>query len=78
MLYWLSKRANERRRAVSGIVGFFRTASPVTAILRQEKLLNAVKRENWTEGNVLALPSGEHDYFDRKSGRLLIKRSRLA
>lgn len=28
------------------------------------------RRERWTEGEVLALPSGEHDYFDRKSGRL--------
>ena len=29
------------------------------------------KRERWTEGDVAALPKGEHDYFDRKSGALL-------
>ncbi len=28
------------------------------------------KRERWTEADVLALPPGEHDYFERKSGRL--------
>jgi predicted HTH transcriptional regulator len=30
-----------------------------------------VKRERWTEEEVLSLPSGEHDFFDRKSGDLL-------
>jgi hypothetical protein len=29
-----------------------------------------VKRENWTEEQVLELPTGEHDYFERKSGKL--------
>jgi len=28
------------------------------------------KRQNWTENEVKELPSGEHDYFERKSGRL--------
>lgn len=28
-------------------------------------------RERWTEEEVLNLPAGEHDYFERKSGRLL-------
>src|SRR5579884_3388365 len=28
-------------------------------------------KDRWTEAEVLALPSGEHDFFDRKSGRLL-------
>jgi len=28
-------------------------------------------REKWNERDVLALPPGEHDYFDRKSGDLL-------
>jgi hypothetical protein len=27
-----------------------------------------VKRERWTEDEVLSLPLGEHDFFDRKSG----------
>ena len=27
-------------------------------------------RERWTEADVLALPASEHDYFDRKSGRI--------
>lgn len=29
-----------------------------------------VKRENWTEEQVTELPTGEHDYFERKSGKL--------
>ena len=28
------------------------------------------KRDRWTEADVAELPAGEHDYFDRKSGRL--------
>ena len=28
-------------------------------------------RERWSESDVLSLPAGEQDYFDRKSGRLL-------
>ena len=31
------------------------------------------KKERWTEAEVVALPPGEHDYFDRKSGKLLLK-----
>src|SRR5882672_9914944 len=27
-------------------------------------------RERWKEEDVVALPPGEHDYFDRKSGRI--------
>lgn len=45
-------------------------ASWVNAMQRQEAMLSFVKRENWTEQNVTSLPSGEHDYFERKSGRL--------
>jgi hypothetical protein len=29
-----------------------------------------VKRESWTEEQVTELPTGEHDYFERKSGKL--------
>ncbi|MBA2248196.1 MAG: ATP-binding protein [Chloroflexia bacterium] len=42
----------------------------MTALLRQEVTMNVVKRERWTEAEVLALPTGEHDYFERKSGLL--------
>ena len=45
-------------------------ASRVTALQRQETALTFVKREQWTEDEVAALPSGEHDYFDRKAGAL--------
>ena len=34
--------------------------------------MSGVKKERWTEADVMALPAGEHDYFDRKSGALLI------
>src|SRR3712207_1043299 len=47
-----------------------RTQSVVAALLRQEIGMNAVKRERWTEADIAALPPGEHDYFERKSGRL--------
>jgi len=30
-----------------------------------------MKKERWTESELLALPSGEHDYFERKSGDVL-------
>lgn len=30
--------------------------------------MSILKRTQWTEDDVLTLPSGEHDYFDRKSG----------
>jgi len=30
-----------------------------------------IKRERWSEEDVLALPSGEQDYFDRKSGKII-------
>jgi hypothetical protein len=46
------------------------TSSMVIALLRQEETLAFVKREQWSEQDVRSLPSGEHDYFDRKSGRL--------
>jgi hypothetical protein len=34
-------------------------------------------REKWTEDEVLNLPQGEHNYFDRKSGRLFADRAKL-
>lgn len=30
-----------------------------------------IKRERWSEDDVLALPGGEQDYFDRKSGKII-------
>ncbi len=33
--------------------------------------MSGIKKERWTESQVVALPAGEHDYFDRKSGGLL-------
>src|SRR5581483_6991918 len=34
-------------------------------------------REKWTEDEVLNLPEGEHNYFDRKSGRLFADKGKL-
>jgi hypothetical protein len=34
-----------------------------------------IKRERWNEADVLALPSGEQDFFDRKSGKIISKPS---
>jgi hypothetical protein len=36
--------------------------------------MSDIKKQTWTESEVLALPPGqEHDYFDRKSGALITK-----
>jgi len=45
--------------------------SAVNAMHRQEKFMSFTKRERWIETEVLAFPAGEHDYFDRKSGKML-------
>ncbi len=39
--------------------------------------MNAVKRERWTEADIDALPVGEHDFFDRKSGQLFANKEAL-
>jgi hypothetical protein len=45
--------------------------STVTAMQRQDPSMGAgPKRERWSEADVDELPAGEHDYFERKSGRL--------
>jgi hypothetical protein len=45
-------------------------ASVSNSLHRQEVDLSFAKREQWTEEQVKDLPSGEHDYFERKSGLL--------
>jgi hypothetical protein len=47
------------------------TASCAAVMLRQDWTMNGIKRERWTEADVLVLPTGEHDFFDRKSGSLM-------
>ena len=32
--------------------------------------MNFAKKDGWTEADVVNLPPGEHDYFERKSGQL--------
>jgi hypothetical protein len=46
--------------------------------LRSDELFNfcpvhrgRTKKERWSEEEVLSLPSGELDYFDRKSGAII-------
>jgi hypothetical protein len=43
----------------------------INTLLRQQQDVDMVKRDRWTEAEVDALPPGEHDYFERKSGKLL-------
>jgi hypothetical protein len=43
-------------------------AGVINVLLRQEAELSFVKREQWTEEEILGLPAGEHDYFERKGG----------
>jgi hypothetical protein len=47
------------------------SASPAVLFQRQDHIMSIVMKERWTEADIAALPSGEHDYFDRKSGALL-------
>jgi hypothetical protein len=42
----------------------------IGSLLRQERNVAPALRVRWTEADVDALPDGEHDYFERKSGRL--------
>jgi hypothetical protein len=43
----------------------------VVALARQNAAMPESEiRTRWTEADVLALPSGEHDYFDRKAGQV--------
>jgi len=45
--------------------------SSVIAIHRQDPAMQlSPTRDRWTEADVVELPAGEHDYFDRKSGLL--------
>src|ERR671923_1957965 len=68
MQAWLPRRAPPR--AALPPVGRRRTQSAVAALARQDAQESLVKRERWTEPEVDALPAGEHDYFERKSGQL--------
>ncbi|RYG85600.1 MAG: ATP-binding protein, partial [Alphaproteobacteria bacterium] len=70
LLSILAERNNEadlaksrRRRGLA--------ASATNLSLRQDKAMTSPKREIWSEADLLAFPTGEHDYFDRKSGLLL-------
>jgi predicted HTH transcriptional regulator len=49
-----------------------RTRSIVIALARQDGNMN--KREKWTESDIEELPTGEQDYFERKSGLLFQNR----
>src|SRR5262245_37595141 len=50
--------------------------STAVALQRQNAAMGAVKRERWSEADVLGLPAGEHDYFERKSGALFARELR--
>ena len=44
-------------------------ASVLAAVEHQRGTMQFQKRDRWTEADIDALPTGEHDYFERKSGR---------
>jgi hypothetical protein len=61
----------KRRTSENAAQRRLRLLSVANAFARQEQSeMTFVKRENWTEDQINELPSGEHDYFDRKSGNL--------
>src|SRR2546429_5295188 len=68
MLMWMVKQ--KRQRATGVLIPHYRSQSSVRSLLRQDNDMDAIKREKWTEADVDALPAGEHDYFERKSGQL--------
>src|SRR5687768_2157129 len=70
LLLSVAKRNSSATRAVRPAQRG-RTASQASVIVRQDKTMTSPKRTTWSEADVLSLPAGEHDYFDRKSGRLL-------
>ena len=68
MLIWMVKR--KPQRTIGALTPRYQIRSSVMSLLRQEISMNMIKREKWTEADVDALPAGEHDYFERKSGQL--------
>jgi Putative DNA-binding domain len=65
------------QRTIGILPARYRARSFVTSLLRQDINMNGIKRERWTEADIDALPAGEHDYFERKSGRLFANRKDL-
>lgn len=53
--------------AMQGRIGKVRMA----AAYRREVMVSFLKKTSWTEADVINLPTGEHDYFERKAGALI-------
>src|ERR1700680_2996122 len=51
-----------------------RSRSAFIALDHQKGRIMFAKRERWTEAELDALPAGEHDFFERKSGQLFSNR----
>lgn len=67
----LKARSQPPQRRLSNNDLVPRASSRSTLLTRQDRTMSRPKRDRWTEDEVAALPAGEHDYFDRKSGALL-------
>jgi hypothetical protein len=63
--------AKNNRGRLNRVVNWREFSSATNLCIRQDPLMSVPKRDRWSEDDVLALPVGEHDYFDRKSGMLL-------
>lgn len=50
----------------------FLSSSPLGLMHRMERTMSTTMKDRWTEDQVESLPAGEHDFFERKSGELLI------
>lgn len=70
MLFWLHLAQPSPLPVISGPIARRRTQSVVTAFMRQDFKMTNLKRLRWTEADILALPAGEHDIFERKGGEL--------
>lgn len=60
------RNANAARRALLGSV-----------LRREEVWMTVVKRERWTELEIVTFPAGEHDYFDRTAAAFLENREAI-
>src|SRR5579863_5130650 len=49
----------------------FSAASPMALIHWQDPAMAIVMKQRWTEADAAALPGGEHDFFERKSGAMM-------
>jgi hypothetical protein len=77
LLTLLTQAEKENVAALSPLEKALRTRSAANALQRQSFDMSFIKKERWIESEVDALPAGEHNYFERKSGALFADKGEL-